>query len=269
MSASNRSSRPTVPSRRSAIKRTSGVKSAAAEGATFTPSSSQEPAPAGLAGEPCRRPSAWLPLACRHAAWPAQTFQNRGAMFWPQSEPPKLSARSLAARPRAPARASINEQIPTATSRHPLASCLSVRPSKNRIRVLLGPCLARGNVAAMQTSCYRKPDRPGEDRSQDVLQDDVFARLLTFPSVLLTAHQGLYPESPSQTSPTPRSPTSWTAGRPCFTRLAMEAISRAAGGVLSKPALRLANELAPSRWLPGRPTVPVVERWPSDWSRRF
>ena len=29
-----------------------------------------------------------------------------------------------------------------------------------------------------------------EDRSQEILNDDVFARLLTFPNVLVTAHQG-------------------------------------------------------------------------------
>lgn len=29
-----------------------------------------------------------------------------------------------------------------------------------------------------------------EDRSADVITDDVFARLMTFPNVLVTAHQG-------------------------------------------------------------------------------
>ena len=33
-----------------------------------------------------------------------------------------------------------------------------------------------------------------EDRSADVIRDDVFARLLTFPNVLLTAHQGFFTE---------------------------------------------------------------------------
>lgn len=31
-----------------------------------------------------------------------------------------------------------------------------------------------------------------QDRSSDVIQDDVFARLLTFPNVLITAHQGFF-----------------------------------------------------------------------------
>jgi D-lactate dehydrogenase len=31
-----------------------------------------------------------------------------------------------------------------------------------------------------------------EDRSSRVLQDDVFARLLTFPNVLVTGHQGFF-----------------------------------------------------------------------------
>jgi D-lactate dehydrogenase len=31
-----------------------------------------------------------------------------------------------------------------------------------------------------------------EDRSAEVLQDDVFARLLTFPNVLVTAHQAFF-----------------------------------------------------------------------------
>ena len=33
-----------------------------------------------------------------------------------------------------------------------------------------------------------------EDRSTEVIADDVFARLLTFPNVLLTAHQGFFTE---------------------------------------------------------------------------
>lgn len=33
-----------------------------------------------------------------------------------------------------------------------------------------------------------------EDRSEDVIQDDVFARLLTFPNVVITGHQGFFTE---------------------------------------------------------------------------
>lgn len=31
-----------------------------------------------------------------------------------------------------------------------------------------------------------------EDRSAEIIADDVFARLMTFPNVLLTAHQGFF-----------------------------------------------------------------------------
>ena len=51
-----------------------------------------------------------------------------------------------------------------------------------------------------------------EDRSTEVITDDVFARLLTFPNVLLTAHQGFFTVPalpPSQRSPCPTS-TTWS-----------------------------------------------------------
>lgn len=60
-----------------------------------------------------------------------------------------------------------------------------------------------------------------EDRSAEIITDDVFARLLTFPNVLLTAHQGFF------TAPALRSIAETTlsnlddiaAGRPCPNRL--------------------------------------------------
>ena len=33
-----------------------------------------------------------------------------------------------------------------------------------------------------------------QDRSQSIIQDDTFARLLTFPNVLITAHPGFFTE---------------------------------------------------------------------------
>ena len=50
-----------------------------------------------------------------------------------------------------------------------------------------------------------------EDRSSRVLQDDVFARLLTFPNVLVTATRASSPPAPSRASRRRRSRTSATS----------------------------------------------------------
>ena len=56
-----------------------------------------------------------------------------------------------------------------------------------------------------------------EDRSSDVITDDVFARLLTFPNVLVTAHQGfLTVEALSAIAAvTLQNLSDLEAGRPC------------------------------------------------------
>ena len=56
-----------------------------------------------------------------------------------------------------------------------------------------------------------------EDRSAELLRDDVFARLLTFPNVLLTAHQGFFtePALPAIAETTIANLDDIAAGRPC------------------------------------------------------
>lgn len=53
--------------------------------------------------------------------------------------------------------------------------------------------LKRGRVGSVGLDVYEKEgDLFFKDLSAEVIQDDVFVRLLTFPSVLITAHQGFF-----------------------------------------------------------------------------
>jgi D-lactate dehydrogenase len=55
--------------------------------------------------------------------------------------------------------------------------------------------LKSGRVGQLGLDVYEEEaDLFFEDRSSDVLADDVFARLLTFPNVLITGHQGFFTE---------------------------------------------------------------------------
>jgi len=53
--------------------------------------------------------------------------------------------------------------------------------------------LKRGQVGAVGLDVYEEEgDLFFKDLSSEVIQDDVFVRLLTFPNVLITAHQGFF-----------------------------------------------------------------------------
>jgi D-lactate dehydrogenase len=54
--------------------------------------------------------------------------------------------------------------------------------------------LKDGRIGYLGLDVYEEEDELGffEDVSQSVIQDDTFARLLTFPNVLITAHQGFF-----------------------------------------------------------------------------
>jgi D-lactate dehydrogenase len=56
--------------------------------------------------------------------------------------------------------------------------------------------LKDGRIGALGLDVYEEEDALGffQDRSQRIIQDDTFARLLTFPNVLITAHQGFFTE---------------------------------------------------------------------------
>ncbi|MET0397084.1 MAG: 2-hydroxyacid dehydrogenase [Longimicrobiaceae bacterium] len=55
--------------------------------------------------------------------------------------------------------------------------------------------LKRGKIGALGLDVYEEEaELFFEDHSGDVIADDVFARLLTFPNVLVTAHQGFFTE---------------------------------------------------------------------------
>ena len=71
------------------------------------------------------------------------------------------------------------------------------------------------------TSTRRRRTLFFEDRSGEIIADDVFARLLTFPNVLITAHQGFLTRRRSTRSPmtTLDNLDSLAAGEPCPNRL--------------------------------------------------
>ncbi len=54
--------------------------------------------------------------------------------------------------------------------------------------------LKDGRIGYLGLDVYEEEDAIGffEDLSQNVIQDDTFARLLTFPNVLITAHQAFF-----------------------------------------------------------------------------
>ncbi|CAN5832012.1 2-hydroxyacid dehydrogenase [soil metagenome] len=53
--------------------------------------------------------------------------------------------------------------------------------------------LKRGHIGSLALDVYEEEASLFfEDRSQEIITDDVFARLLTFPNVLITAHQGFF-----------------------------------------------------------------------------
>jgi D-lactate dehydrogenase len=54
--------------------------------------------------------------------------------------------------------------------------------------------LKDGRVGALGLDVYEEEDALGffRDRSDDIISDDTFARLLVFPNVLITAHQGFF-----------------------------------------------------------------------------
>jgi D-lactate dehydrogenase len=56
--------------------------------------------------------------------------------------------------------------------------------------------LKDGRIGYLGLDVYEEEDALGffQDRSGDIIPDDTFARLLTFPNVLITAHQGFFTE---------------------------------------------------------------------------
>jgi D-lactate dehydrogenase len=56
--------------------------------------------------------------------------------------------------------------------------------------------LKDGRIGYLGLDVYEEEDALGffADQSGDIIQDDTFARLLTFPNVLITAHQGFFTE---------------------------------------------------------------------------
>ena len=59
----------------------------------------------------------------------------------------------------------------------------------------LGDGLKSGKLGGVALDVYEEEDGLfGRDHSSDIIADDVFARLLTFPNVMITGHQAYFTE---------------------------------------------------------------------------
>jgi D-lactate dehydrogenase len=79
--------------------------------------------------------------------------------------------------------------------------------------------LKDGVVGSLGLDVYEEEaDLFFEDLSNGFIADDVFARLLTFPNVLITGHQAFFTEkrsAPSRARPSPTSPPSSARAKRC------------------------------------------------------
>jgi D-lactate dehydrogenase len=70
-----------------------------------------------------------------------------------------------------------------------------------------------------------------EDLSENVIQDDVFQRLLTFPNVLITGHQAFFTENALKkiAETTLSNITDFEQGNPCLNEVSSEPMATAKG----------------------------------------
>lgn len=90
--------------------------------------------------------------------------------------------------------------------------------------------LKSGKIGYLGLDVYEEEaDLFFEDLSNQVLQDDVFARLLTFPNVVLTAHQAFFTENALHAiaETTLANITDFEQGRPCPNQVTQERARRA------------------------------------------
>ena len=67
------------------------------------------------------------------------------------------------------------------------------KPNPHRGQRLGGVFRRRGRIGSLGLDVYEEEDKLFfENLSGQVVQDDVFARLLTFPNVLITGHQAFF-----------------------------------------------------------------------------
>jgi D-lactate dehydrogenase len=82
--------------------------------------------------------------------------------------------------------------------------------------------LKAGHLGALGMDVYEEEaDLFFEDLSDQVIQDDVFARLLTFPNVVITGHQGFFTKEAMQriAATTLENLRQFEAGEPCTGRV--------------------------------------------------
>lgn len=85
--------------------------------------------------------------------------------------------------------------------------------------------LKRGRIGYLGLDVYEEEESLFfEDRADELLTDDVFARLLTFPNVLVTGHQAFFTEPALReiAETTIESLDDFAAGRPCANEIAPE-----------------------------------------------
>ena len=73
--------------------------------------------------------------------------------------------------------------------------CMIINTSRGALidTVAAIDALKKGRIGALGLDVYEEEsDLFFEDLSNQVIQDDVFARLLTFPNVIITGHQGFF-----------------------------------------------------------------------------
>jgi len=87
--------------------------------------------------------------------------------------------------------------------------------------------LKSGRIGALAIDVYEEEgDLFFEDLSNEVIQDDVFARLLTFPNVLITGHQAFFTQEALQSiaETTLSNITDIEKGKPCANRITADRI---------------------------------------------
>jgi D-lactate dehydrogenase len=90
--------------------------------------------------------------------------------------------------------------------------------------------LKAGQIGAAGLDVYEEEEGVFfEDLSSQVLQDDVLARLLTFPNVLVTSHQGFFTREAlaAIADTTLASVTAFARGEPLVNRVGPELVHRA------------------------------------------
>ncbi|MFO1540038.1 MAG: 2-hydroxyacid dehydrogenase [Chloroflexota bacterium] len=129
-----------------------------------------------------------------HDPFPNDEVRALGAEYVPL---PELLARAGIVALHAPLTAESRHLIDRAALARMRRGVLLVNTSRGALidTEAVIEALKDGTIGALGLDVYEEEEGLFfHDHSQDVIQDDVFARLLTFPNVLITAHQAFFTE---------------------------------------------------------------------------